>query len=459
MLNSFDKQLKIHFIGIGGVSMSGIAMILKHRGYHISGSDNVESHTTQRLEDNGIQIMIGQKKENISSEIGLVVYTAAIKEDNPELMEAKNQNIPCVERSTMLGELTKQYENTIAICGTHGKTTTTSMVSSCFIEAKKDPTVQVGADFKGLGGLNYRVGSSEHFIIEACEYVRSFLSFRPKSIIVLNVEEDHLDYYKDIEDIKSAFHEFLSYAPKDGCIVYNHDDANCQEVVKNQTAHLISIGLQTESDWMAKNISLVDGFYEFDAVSKEETISIGLRVPGYHNIYNALATIALCKFYQLDNFAIQNALHEFTGASRRFEFVGTFNGAKIFDDYAHHPTEIMATIHSAKDFHPHKLWVVFEPHTYSRTKTLYHEFSRCFKEADLVILTKIYAAREKDTGEVSSQMLADSVNEISHNCLYLDTYPEIEDYLKAHVEEGDIILTVGAGTITKLGYTLTKKSS
>lgn len=454
MLNDIDKNKYIHMIGIGGVSMSGIAEILLNMGFKISGSDSNNSSTTERLSNEEIKISIGQSADNINDDIALVAYTAAVKEDNPELMEARKRNIPCMERSLLLGELTRMYNNTIAICGTHGKTTTTSMVSIAFMNGDKNPTVQVGADLRQLNNTNYRIGSSDFFIIEACEYVRSFLSFSPKSVILLNIEEDHLDYYKDLNDIKSAFNEFLSYVPIDGAIVFNNDDENCVEVAKDKNANIISFGINNESDWMAKNIELIDGFYTFDAINKENTIKISLSVPGYHNIYNALATIAISYYYKVSSTAIQKSLKDFTGAHRRFEYVGMLNGAKIYDDYAHHPTEIKATIDAANQLNHNKLWVIFQPHTYTRTSTLFSEFSKAFENVDEVILTDIYAAREIDTGIVSSKMLSDAVSKHSSNCTYISTFDDIKKYLRENVKENDLVLTVGAGSITKLGYEL-----
>ena len=454
MLNEIDKNKYIHMIGIGGVSMSGIAELLVNMGFKVSGSDSNSSSTTERLSNEGIKISIGQSSNNINDDIALVAYTAAIKDDNPELMEARRKNIPCIERSILLGELTRLYESTIAICGTHGKTTTTSMVSLSFIEGKKDPTVQVGADLRQLNNTNYRVGNSDFFIIEACEYVRSFLSFSPKSVALLNIEADHLDYYKDIDDIKSAFSEFLSFVPKDGVIVFNNDDENCVDVVKDKTANKVSFGINNESDWMAKNIKIVDGFYTFDAVNQEKSINIALSVPGYHNVYNALANIAISYFYDISLEDIKKSLKDFTGAHRRFEYVGKLNNARIYDDYAHHPTEIKATINAAKQLNHNKLWVIFQPHTYTRTSTLFDEFANAFDGADELILTDIYAAREIDTGIVSSKMLADAVNKVSNNCTYIATFDDIKTYLKENIKENDLILTVGAGSITKLGYEL-----
>ncbi len=453
MLNNIDKNKYIHMIGIGGVSMSGIAKILSNMGFKICGSDINTSSTTERLINEGIKIYNNQSSSIITDDIALVAYTAAIKEDNPELMEAKKRNIPCIERSKLLGELTRMYKDTIAICGTHGKTTTTSMVALSFINALKDPTIQVGADLSKLGNTNYRIGKSEYFIIEACEYVRSFLSFSPKSVVLLNIEEDHLDYYKDLNDIKSAFNDFLSSVPDDGVIIYNLDDTNCTDVASNKKANKITIGINNKkADWHAENIHDENGLYSFDAVNKNHTINIKLNVPGYHNIYNALSTIAISDYYKISLDIISKSLFEFSGAHRRFEYVGVLNNAKIYDDYAHHPTEIKATIAAAKKLKHNKLWVVFQPHTYTRTFALFESFSNAFKDVDEVILTDIYAAREKDTGLVSSEKLAESINKISNNCTYIASFEEIKKYLKENVKDNDLVLTVGAGSITKLGY-------
>lgn len=452
-----DTNKKIHMIGIGGVSMSGIADIITSMGFTVTGSDMAESATTDRLEKQGIHVVIGHKAENVHG-ADIVVYTAAIKEDNPEIVETKKLRIELIERSTFLGLLTKLYPETISVSGTHGKTTTTSMLSQIFIDAEKDPTVQVGADLKILDNQNYRVGKSDYFIVESCEYVRSFLKFFPKTAVVLNIEADHLDCYKDIDDIKSAFNTFIDIPPKDGLILLNADDKNCMDISKNHRAKVMTFGIENENaDWIAKDVRLnKNGGYSFTATSKEEKIEITLNVPGHHNVYNALASTAIARNYNISENVIKQALSEFRGASRRFEYVGTINGASIYDDYAHHPTEIKATISSAKNMQYSKLWVVFQPHTYTRTYTLFNEFVKAFEDADNVIITDIYAAREKDTGLVSSKQLADKVNEFSKNCVYIPTLEECKDYLLAHVEKDDIVLTVGAGSITKLGRMMLK---
>ena len=455
LLDNFDKNNIIHMIGIGGSSMSGIAEILINMGYKVTGSNNVSSNVTKRLEESGIKVYEGHFAENVES-ASLIIYTAAIKPDNPELVHAKELSIPCLERADFLGELTKIYSETIAVSGTHGKTTTTSMISIAFVNGNKNPSVQVGADIKQLNGKNFRVGDKPYFIIEACEYVESFLKFHPKTAIILNIEEDHLDYYKDLNHIKSAFTKFVNLVPNTGFIIANADDTNCLDVIKDSQANLITFGINNPmADWIATNIVLNDdGYYSFTAVRNEEKIDIKLHVFGYHNIYNALATIATARAHNIETSAISSALLDFTGASRRFEYVGEFNGAKIYDDYAHHPTEIKACLNSAKSIPHNKLWVVFQPHTYSRTASLFDEFSKSFKQADNLILTDIYAAREVDDKRVSSQQLAIAINEISNNCTYISKTDDIIKYLKENIKPNDLVLTIGAGDITNLGYKL-----
>lgn len=454
-LKEMDKTKPVHMIGIGGISMSGIAEILLSMGYTVTGSDSHLSEITERLEKNNIKVYNGQRAKNVIG-AGIVVYTAAIKPDNPELSKARELNIPTIERSEFLGELTKLYSETIAVSGTHGKSTTTSMISLIFMEALKDPTIQVGADLKQLNGTNYRIGNSPYFIVEACEYVESFLKFSPKTAIILNIEEDHLDYYRDINHIKSAFYKFAELVPEDGKIIINADNQNCNEIVEKMKSKVITFGIENEkANWTARNIHLnANGHYSFTATSDSLSIDITLSVFGMHNVYNALAAVATASLYNIEPFIIQKALADFTGAHRRFEYTGTFNNAQVYDDYAHHPTEIKATIEAAKNLPHNKLWIIFQPHTYSRTSTLFDEFANAFKETDEVILADIYAAREIDTGVVSSQKLALAINEISNNCTYLGSFDKIKDYLKENVKENDLVLTVGAGDVYKIGKDL-----
>ena len=447
LLKDIDKTKPIHMIGIGGTSMSGIAEIALSMGFLITGSDMNVSNNTKRLEESGIKVYQGHFAENVEN-AGLIVYTAAVKQDNPELIRAKELNIPSMERADFLGEITKLYNKTISVCGTHGKTTTTSMLSLAF--------VQVGADIRQLNGLNYRVGKSPYLVLESCEYVRSFLKFHPQTVVLLNIEEDHLDYYKDLEDIKSAFREFISYVPEDGFVIVNSDNSNCMDVLDQAKGKIITIGIDNKNaDFYAENIRIdKTGFYMFDVCYGNEKHEIKLSVPGYHNVYNALCVAATAISHGLEITAIQKALNEFTGASRRFEYVGMLNEAKIFDDYAHHPTEIKVTLEAASKMNYNKLWVVFEPHTYTRTKALFNEFVDAFKIADNLILVDIYAAREIDDGSVSSSMLAEKINEKYGNCTYIPEIEEVGKYLKNNVQKNDLVLTVGAGTVTKIGRNL-----
>ena len=410
-IDNIKKYKKVHMIGIGGVSMSGIAEILVNWGFQVSGSNNVDSDILHTLKKAGIEIFIGHNPENVVG-ADCVVFTAAISKDNAELVHAKELGIPVIERSDFLGELTRCYKNTIAISGTHGKTTTTSLVSLCFIEALKDPSIQVGAIIKDLNG-NYRVGNSENFIIEACEYVESFLKFSPKSEIILNIDNDHLDYYKNFENIKNAFIKYVKLLPEDGHLVINADDNNCLDLPIYSKAPCIKYGIENDDvDFLAKNIVFTDnGLPEFDVYKYNEFYAhIKLSIPGKHNILNALSCIALCDAYGISREHIKTALEKFHGADRRFEFKGIVNGAKVYDDYGHHPTEVSATAKALKNKKYNQSWVVFQPHTYSRTKNLLNEFAETLSHFDNIILTDIYAARESNTYNVSSEDIANRIN-------------------------------------------------
>ena len=360
---------KIYMIGIGGISMSGIAKILKHWNYEVKGSDSTESIQTDWLEKNGISVNIGQVSENITDDIDLVVYTAAIKEDNPELLKAKELNIPIIERGEFLGQITRLFKDNIGIAGTHGKTSTTSMVACAFIEANLDPSIQVGAVLKELDG-NYRIGNSDYFIIEACEYCDSYLNFKQRSAIVLNIDNDHLDYFKNIENIKKSFEKYVSQLPSDGFLILNRDDERCYDLKNSTKATVITVGTNDNSDWTYKNVIFDDdGYPTFDVYKKGVNIgSLTLKVAGMHNVFNATCCAALCDCYGIDLEIVNRALSKFSGASRRLEYKCMFNGAKVFDDYGHHPTEIMATVKGIKNKKFNKSWVVFEAHTYSRLK-------------------------------------------------------------------------------------------
>lgn len=442
----------IHMIGIGGVSMSGIAEILTHSGIKVTGSDISDSDAVEKLINLGIHVQIGHDLIN-SRNADLIVYTAAVKPDDPELVQAKRFNVPTMIRADFLGELTKLYKDTICISGTHGKTTTTSMVALCFIEAGLDPTIQVGATLKQIDG-NYRIGKSNYFVIEACEYVESFLKFFPKSEIILNIDNDHLDYFKTFENIKNAFVKYVKLLPEDGLLVINGDDENCLDLSKHTKSKFITYGIKnTNVDFYAKNmVADSDGFYQFDVYNNNEFYdNIKLSIPGIHNVSNALSCIALCNSYGISKEAIKNALYKFTGADRRFDYVGSYNGVKIYDDYAHHPTEILSVANSVKNRSYNESWIIFQSHTYSRTKELLNEFAQVLQNFDHVIITDIYAARETNQFGITPQDLVDKINVQNNKATYIGPFEDIAKYIRENIKENDIVLTVGAGTITKLG--------
>ena len=452
-IEHIKKYKNIHMIGIGGISMSGIAAILENWGFNVTGSDTSDSEAVQLLLKKGIKVIIGHSLEDVANS-DVVIYSAAIKQDDPEILEAKRLNIPTIERADFLGEITRCYKDTICISGTHGKTTTTSMVSLCFLEALKDPSIQVGALLKPLNG-NYRVGNSEHFIIEACEYVESFLKFSPKAEIILNIDNDHLDYFKTFDNIKNAFIKYVKLLPNDGILITNADDKNCMDLPKYTSAKVYTYGIDNQdADFTAKNITFDDdGFPEFDVYYKNEFfVKLQLSVPGRHNVLNALACTTLCTEYSIDKKDIAVALERFTGAHRRFEFKGKINKtSSVYDDYAHHPTEIKATYNSLSNKKYNKSWVIFQPHTYSRTKTLLDDFADALINFDHIVVLDIYAARERNTYNISSKDLVDKIKELGKEAKYIPDFEECVKYVKNNIEKNDIVVTLGAGTVTEIG--------
>ncbi len=450
-INILNNYKHVHMLGIGGVSMSGIAEILRNWNFIVTGSDSTFSPIIQKLQKNGIKVTIGHDFESLSKS-DVVVYSAAIKQSDPEILEAKKLNIPIIERADFLGKITSCFENTICISGTHGKTTTTSMISCCFLKANVDPNIQVGAILKEIDG-NSRVGNSDYFILEACEYVESFLKFSPKAEIILNIDNDHLDYFKTFDNIKNAFVKYVNLLPKDGVLILNADDPNCMDLRKHSAALTITYGIENKyANYIAKNISFnKNGFPTFDVYHNNNFYAtIKLSIAGIHNVSNALACIALCDYYKLPKMNIKDALFTFTGASRRLEYKGMFNGASLFDDYAHHPTEIRATANSIKNKEYNKSWVVFQPHTYSRTKNLLKDFANSLINFDNIIITDIYAAREDNIYNISSQDLVNQIQSLGKKALYISDFNNIATYLKNHVSNNDIVISLGAGTITNL---------
>ena len=451
-IDNLQQYKHIHLIGIGGVSMSGIAEILHSCGFIVTGSDSTQSEITDKLIKNHIPVKIGHDIENLEKS-NLVVYSAAVKQDDIELVRAKELNIPIVERGTFLGILTKSFKDTICISGTHGKTTTTSMISLCFLEDGKDPSIQVGAYLKQLNG-NYRVGNSNYFIIEACEYVESYLKLFPKTEVILNIDNDHLDYFGTFDNIVRSFNKYIGLLPDDGLLVINSDDENCRKISKNSRAKVLTYGIQNEhANFIARNIQFnTNGFPTFDVYYNNTFYkTITLSVPGLHNVMNALACIAVCHYYGIEKESIKNALFNYTGAHRRFEYKGSFNNVSVYDDYGHHPTEILATANALKQKKYNKSWVIFQPHTYSRTKNLLDDFANVLLNFDNIIVTDIYAARENNTYNISSKDLVDKINDLGKQAIYIQDFNQIVNYVKQNASPEDIVLTLGAGTVTNIG--------
>ena len=363
-----------------------------------------------------------------------------------------------MERSEFLGLITKCYKECICISGTHGKTTTTSMIATCFLEAEYDPTIEVGAYLKNIKGNN-KTGNSDYFILEACEYVDSFLHFYPKTEIILNIDNDHLDYFKTIDNIKHSFQKFIQRLDNNGLVIANYDDENTVKVTKDIQSSLITYAIDHKADYQAKNIILNSyGYPTFECFKNDNYFfTFTLSVRGFHNILNALACIATCDYYQIDAKIIQKGLQNFTGANRRFEKIGEYQSIPVFDDYAHHPTEIKTTLNTSKEIPQHETWAIFEPHTYTRTEEHLKEFAKILAEFDHIILSEIYAARETNTTGISSKDLLKLIQEKNPNSIYLDSYDKIILYLKEHVKKDDIIVTIGAGPINQVGYQLIQK--
>lgn len=448
-----------YFIGIGGISMSGFAELLHDNGFTVRGSDAAQSKITEHLSSLGIQIVYGQKQENITDDIDFVVYTAAIHPDNPEYQAAQELDLPMMERAEMVGQVMKNYKNAIGIAGTHGKTTTTSMLSHIFLNAKKDPTISVGGILEAIHG-NIRIGHSDNFITEACEYTNSFLKFHPTAGVILNIDADHLDFFKDLDDIRSSFRCFAELIPANGVLVINADTEKLDTIIQNLQCQIITFGLEKDAAYQARDIRFDEqghGSFELVREGTPTGIRIQLAVIGRHNIANALSAIALAEYYHIPMEQIRAGLLAFHGTERRFEEKGSFQGVTVIDDYAHHPTEIKATLTAAQKY-PHKhLWCVFQPHTYSRTKALLHEFAEALSLAEHVVLTDIYAAREADPGDISSQTLQAEIEKLGKQVCYLSDFEEIKKYLIKNCMNGDLLITMGAGNVVEIGEGLVQK--
>lgn len=455
---NFNKPIHVHFIGIGGISMSGLAEILLEEGFTISGSDSKESDLTRALASKGATIFYGQKASNIIPGINVVVYTAAIHEDNPEYAEAVSQNLPMLSRAELLGQIMDNYDDSVAVAGTHGKTTTTSMISEIMLTADADPTISVGGILPSIGG-NLRVGDSEMFVSEACEYTNSFLNFRPKYSIILNVEAEHLDFFKDLDDIRHSFRKFAGNTLADGATIINGEIDNYQALTDGLPQQIITYGFDPSFDFYATDLTYDDkACPHFTAMHDGKKLAeIKLSVPGRHNASNALAAIALAVTMGLDTDAIVKGLDAFGGANRRFQYKGSVDGVTVIDDYAHHPTEIRATLTAAENY-PHKrLVLVFQPHTYSRTKAFLDDFADVLSMADVVVLADIFAAREQNTFGVSSKDILARLKAKGTESYYFPSFEEIEKFLLKKCMNGDLLITMGAGNVVEIGEAILGK--
>lgn len=444
-----DNSKIVHLVGIGGVSMSALAEVLNHRGFVVHGSDMQESDNIARLRKLGIKVIVGHSADNIGN-ADIVIRTSAIHDDNPEIMRARELNLQLLERAEAWGELMEEYKEVVCVSGTHGKTTTTSMITHIALEARLNPQVMVGAYLPIING-GVRVASGDLFIAEACEYCNSFLNFNPTVAVIGNVEEDHLDFFKDIDDIVSSFRAFAEKVPATGAVIANYDDENAMRAIAGIERTQITFGMSDGADVMAKNISYSGGCTEFTLLYKgEELCKINLSVAGKHNVYNALAAAAASLFIGISPKCIAAGLLKFTGAGRRFERKGEVNGADVYDDYAHHPSEVEATLKTVKDMGYKRVICVFQPHTYTRTAALKDDFIEALKYADKVLLGHIYAAREKNTIGISSQVIADGIQDAE----YIEDFDGLALRLSELAEPGDLILTMGAGDIYKVGEML-----
>ena len=453
----FQKPLHIYFIGIGGISMSGLAEILLKEHFTVSGSDSKPSALTEHLEKLGASVFYPQKAENLPEGTDVVVYTAAIHEDNPEYKEAKRRQLPMLSRAELLGQLMTNYKTPVAISGTHGKTTTTSMLTHILLEADTDPTISVGGILHAIGG-NIRVGNSDIFVTEACEYTNSFLHFFPKIGVILNVEEDHLDFFKDIDDIRSSFHKFAALLPEDGTLVIHKDIQGLDTITDGLSCRTVTFSETQTADYAAENVAFDEvGNASFDLMKHGEFADrIVLAVTGKHNVSNALAAIATADLLGIAPETIKKGIASFTGTDRRFQYKGERNGFTVIDDYAHHPTEIRATLTAAQNYPHREIWCIFQPHTYSRTKAFFHEFAEALSLADHVILADIYAARETDTLGMTSEALAEEIQTLGTDAYYFSSFEEIENFALKKLIHGDLLITMGAGDVVNIGESLLK---
>lgn len=437
-------------IGIGGSSMSGLAQMLQEKGYRVTGSDNLETYTTKHLREIGIPVVIGHRPENVQG-ADMVVYTIAILPDNPERLEVEWLHLPNIERAVLLGQLMEGFQVAIGVCGAHGKTSTTSMLSQVLMETGIDPTIHIGGSLDFIGGST-RIGKSGTFLAEACEFNASFLHLRPTVAVVLNIDADHLDFYRDIEHIQETFGKFLALLPEDGLAIGNGDDARVMELLKELHCETETFGFAETNDWQPSNLQEDElGRASFDLMFRGEILGhVDLRVAGFFHVLNALASLACAHSQRADMGAACAALSHFEGVHRRFEHTSTIDGVKLYHDYGHNPTE-MRNILSVAVRQPHnRLWAVMQPHTYSRVKRLFDDYLLCTKDADITLVTDIYAAREKDPGDIKAEQIVEGMRRSGVNAIHTPSFADTEKYLRENWQEGDLVLTLGCGNINQL---------
>ena len=452
------KYEHIHFIGIGGISMSSLAEILLSKGYKVSGTDSKDSAIVNRLEKLGAYIYIGHNKDNIKGS-DLIIYTDAISVDNEELNAALNSGVTITDRASFLGAIMKNYKHSIAISGTHGKTSTTSMLASITNHGTLDPTVLLGGQLDEIGG-NVRLGSNDYIVTEACEYKANILKYYPTMAVISNIDEDHLDYFRDLDHILDTFIGYAKNLTKDNTLVLNIDDANCMKLIPHTLAKVITFGVIGNADYKAENIYFSqDGFSTYNLViNGNEMWPIKLKVTGMHNIYNSLAAIVAAHNHGVSMELITKFIAAYAGVHRRLELKGYVEGIKIIDDYAHHPTEIQVTLKALRDSNKGKIYCIFQPHTFTRTKLLLDRFASSFNFADTVIIADIYAAREADNGEIHSRDLVNAIKVKGSNAIYLPSFKEIEEYLLNVATPNDVIVTMGAGNVYLIGESIIENS-
>ena len=455
---NFEKPTWVHFIGIGGISMSGLAKLLADKGFKVTGSDSYDTPMVRQLKADGIDVAFGQRAENIVDGIEVVVYTAAISPDNPEYAEAERRGVSMLNRAEFLGQVMKNYPVSINVSGTHGKTTTTSMVSQLLLDAEKDPTVFVGGMLDSIGG-NFRVGNSENFVAEACEYTNSFLSSYPTIAIILNICEEHMDFFKDIDDIRNSFRLFAARVPKEGLTIIDSRIPNYREIVDGLECRVKTVGFNPEDDYFADDIEYDDTARATFTLHEKngETVKIKLHIPGEHNVGNALAAIAAVRDVGVSIESIKKTLEGFAGAHRRFEIKGKLGGVTIIDDYAHHPDEIVATLKAARKYKDAKVYCVFQPHTYYRVKSMMNEFADALSLADVAVLADVYSDREKTNYGVSSKDIADILVKRGHEAYYFETFEEIEKFFLENCTDGDLLITLGSKNVYLIGEHLLGK--